>query len=160
MNRQWKLTLVIIVSMSTLLILINYLTIKTTSSIRAYVNGESRYTKGQKDGSGHLILYIHSGDPVFLTLFKEEFKVPLGDSIARVGLMNGHETEIIRAGFLQGENHVDDIDDMIWLFRNFKNVPFMKRAIEIWKDADVEVGKLIKLGETTQQIMMNPGTTA
>lgn len=145
--------------MSTLLILINYLTIKTTSSIRAYVNGESRYTKGQKDGSGHLILYIHTGDPYFLNLFREEFKVPLGDSIARVELMNGQDIKIIRDGFLQGENHVDDIDDMIWLFQNFKNVSFMKRAIEIWKNADVEIGNLIKLGETTQQIMTTPGTT-
>src|SRR6478609_6581815 len=160
MNRQWKLTLVIIISMSTLLILINYLTIKTTSSIRAYVNGESRYTKGQKDGSGHLVLYIHSGDPHFLNLFNEEFEVPLGDSIARVALMNGHDIGIIRAGFLQGENHVDDIDDMIWLFQNFKNISFMKRAIQIWHDADIEVGNLIELGEMTQQLMTNPSTTS
>ncbi|MEZ0131503.1 two-component sensor histidine kinase, partial [Flavobacterium sp. LBUM151] len=37
-----------------LLICINFFTIKTLSATRAYVNGESHYSKGQKDASRHL----------------------------------------------------------------------------------------------------------
>jgi len=37
--------------------------------------------------------------------------VPLGDSLARVNLLQGGSDQITRNGFLQGENHVDDLDE-------------------------------------------------
>jgi PAS domain S-box-containing protein len=145
-----NISLLIIVFVSTLLILTDYFTIETTSAVRAYINGESRYSKGQKDGARHLIMYIHSEDEKYWDSFLQELQVPLGDSAARVALMNNQEDSIIRKGFLQGENHFDDIDNMIWLFRNFKEISFMKRAIGIWKSGDHKIGQLLLLGENTR----------
>jgi signal transduction histidine kinase len=144
-KRNLSLVLLVIVS-SALLIAINYYTIKTTSAVRAYINGESRYSKGQKDGARHLITYLTWENEKYYQLFNEEIKVPLGDSMARVALMNHGSYERITEGFLQGKNHEDDIGNMIWLFKNFKNVAFMKKAIGIWKEADVLTGQLQKIG--------------
>ncbi len=119
--------------------------------MRAYINGESRYSKGQKDASLHLVVYINSGEPKYWVSFLEELKVPLGDSTARAGLLNNSTETIIRNGFLAGENHVDDVNEMIWLFRNFKDVSFMKRAIQIWKQADAKIGALALVGEKVRQ---------
>jgi signal transduction histidine kinase len=145
-KRNASLILSVIVS-SALLILINFHTIKTTSAVRAYINGESRYSKGQKDGARHLITYLSLGEDKYFQMFNDEIKVPLGDSLARVGLLNNGSYVEVRAGFLQGKNHEEDIDDMIWLFRNFKNVSFMKEAITIWKEADVLIGRLKTIGD-------------
>ncbi|HEY5744498.1 MAG TPA: ATP-binding protein [Chryseolinea sp.] len=150
MINKRNVPLVIIVLVSTLLILIDYFTIRTTSAVRAYINGESRYSKGQKDGSQHLTMYIHTENPKYWQFFLKELKAPLGDSAARVGLMNNGSEAAVRNGFLQGENHSDDLDDMIWLFQNFKDVSFMKRAIQIWKQADGKIGKLVLLGENVR----------
>ena len=43
--------------------------------------------------------------------------------------------EVARQGFLEGRNHPDDVDGMIELFRNFKNIYYIEKAITIWDEA-------------------------
>lgn len=147
LNKQNLHLVVLIVISSFLLILINYFTIKTTSAVRAYINGESLYSKGQKDASRHLISYLYTQDDRYFSLFNEEIKVPIGDSLARTGLSYGGSYQNIHDGFLQGRNHEDDIPSLIWLFQNFKEVSFMNKAIDIWKKADVIIGRLKTLAD-------------
>ena len=139
------LFLVIAVS-SALLILINYFTIKTLSAVRAYTSGESHYSKGQKDAARNLIHFIETSDEKFWKEFQEDIAVPLGDSIARAGLMAHSNEELIRQGLMQGLNHPDDLSNLIWLFRNFREISFMKKAIHIWEQADGLVARQRDLG--------------
>ena len=145
-KKNIRLVLLIVLSSATLTV-INYYSLKTTSSVRAYINGESHYSKGQKDASSHLITYLSLEDEESWQAFEEELNVSIGDSLARVGLLNDSSYAYIRAGFLQGRNHKDDVNNLIWLFRKFHKTYFMKDAIAIWKDADVLIGKLKKLGD-------------
>ncbi|MDR6845689.1 HAMP domain-containing sensor histidine kinase [Flavobacterium granuli] len=139
--------LLIVVFLScALLIIINFFTIKTLSASRAYVNGESHYSKAQKDAVRHLIVYIYTRDNRELELYKEELKVPQGDGIARVGLLNHKSDAVIRNGFLDGRNKEEDLDDLIWMFRNFKNVSFMAKAIKEWEQADIYINQLSVIG--------------
>lgn len=144
-KRNIQLVLLIVLSSATLTV-INYYSLKTTSAVRAYINGESHYSKGQKDASSHLITYLTLEDEESWQSFVEELNVPIGDSLARIGLLNDSSDAFIRAGFLQGRNHKDDVDNLIWLFRNFHKTYFMEDAIAIWKDADILIGQLKKLG--------------
>lgn len=141
---QWLLMLTVALSCG-ILGTVNYYTSKTTSALRAYVNGESYYSKGQKDASRQLAFYLIDPDIRFYEQFKEDISIPLGDSIARVNMQNGGHIDTIRAGFIQAKNHPDDAEEMIWLFRNFENVSFMAEAIEIWTEADGLVAKLDKM---------------
>lgn len=142
----------IIFGSSAILIVVNYYTIKTTTAVRAYVNGESLYSKGQKDATRHLILYITEEEQIHYELFKEHIRVPVGDRIAREELMAGGRESVAYSGFIQGKNHPADVNNMIWLFKNFKDVSFMRDAIEIWKNADELIAKLIVLaGELNNQ---------
>src|SRR5690349_24536722 len=81
--------LAVVIIAATCMIMINYFTIKTLSAVRAYSDGESRYSKGQKDAARNLILFVNSGDEQYFRNFEEELRVPIGDSIARVGLLTG-----------------------------------------------------------------------
>lgn len=144
-NRNLSFTLMVLVS--ALLITINYYTILTTSAVRAYINGESKYSKGQKDASRHLITFLANGDRSYYNNAIGELKIPLGDREARLALQGGKDDERVIEGFSQGKNHPDDIASMIWLFRNFKAVSFMSRAIDIWRSADEEVMQLYRLAE-------------
>ncbi|CAN5336811.1 hypothetical protein BH10BAC4_BH10BAC4_12590 [soil metagenome] len=131
---------------SVLFILINYASLKITSGVRSYINGESQYSKGQKDATHNLIMYLNTADTLYWDQFKKELNVPLGDSIARMHLMGDGDLNAIKQGFLQGRNKEEDIDEMIWLFQNFKDASFMSEAIAIWKKADVIIGKVSALG--------------
>lgn len=149
-----RLILLIILSSATLAI-INYYSIKVNASVRAYIFGESLYSKGQKDASRHLISYVMFQEEESWDLFNTELSVPIGDSLARTGLSYDSSYAFVRSGFLQGKNHEADIDNMIWLFRNFSGLSFMKEAIQLWKEGDVLVGQLKILGNEAHRHIQN-----
>ncbi|WP_207426382.1 sensor histidine kinase KdpD [Pedobacter sp. SYSU D00535] len=136
----------IILFSSGIIISLNYYSIKILSSIRAYVNKESHYSKAQKDATRYLIDYIQTSDIKSYEEFKHYLAVPIGDSLARVGMQQGADEEQIRRGLLQGRNHPDDLHNMIWLFRTFQHMPYFEKAIAKWTAADVDVGELDKIG--------------
>lgn len=139
------LLLIIFISCA-LLICINFFTIKILSANRAYANGESNYSKGQKDASRHLITYLYTQEPQQWQLYLNELKVPQGDGIARKTLLKAGDNAIARNGFLVGRNHSDDLDDLVWLFVNFKNVSFLAKAIHEWEEGDKLISKLFVIG--------------
>ncbi|MEQ6120901.1 PAS domain S-box protein [Reichenbachiella sp. MALMAid0571] len=148
MKNLHGISLTIIIVISGLLIIANYYTIRTTSAIRAYINGESYYSKGNKDASKDLILFVVSEDDAHYQSFLDNIKIPIGDSIARVAMDSNGSLEVIRKGLIQGNNHPDDLDNLIWLFQNFRNVIFMDSIIKVWKEADALVGELYNEGQS------------
>jgi signal transduction histidine kinase len=145
--------LVIVFLSCTLLIVINFFTIKILSASRAYVNGESHYSKAQKDAVRHLIIYIYTQDKREWELYNEELKVPQGDGIARAALLKHDADTVIKNGFLAGRNKEEDLDDVIWMFRNFKTVSFMTKAIKEWEQGDHYVNQLSLIGNEVKQKM-------
>lgn len=142
------LSLLMIVFLSCgLLIFINFFTIKILSASRAYVNGESHYSKAQKDAVRHLITYMYTYNVREWELFNEELKVPLGDGAARIALLTrGVNEDIIKDGFRAGRNSEYDLDNLIWLFRNFKSISFLAKAIKEWEEGDRMIQQLQKFG--------------
>lgn len=126
----------IIITSLIILILINFYSLRMMSAMRAYINGESSYSKGEKNASQNLITYINTQDTVEWNEFLENIKIPTGDRIAREGLLNGASLDLVREGFLQGGNHPDDIGNMIWLFKTFQANPLMREPIKIWSRGD------------------------
>jgi signal transduction histidine kinase len=129
------------------LIYVNLFTIKILSANRAYINGESHYSKGQKNASRHLITYLYTKDQHVWKLHQEELKVPQNARIARETLMKFGDNEIARKALVNGRNHPEDLDDIIWLFQNFKQVSFLSKAINEWELGDKLVIKLSAIGD-------------
>src|SRR4051812_18864500 len=75
-----------VIVLSAVMILMNFYTIKILSASRAYINGESQYSKGQKEASGHLITYIYNQKFKDYELFQKQISIPIGDRIAREAL--------------------------------------------------------------------------
>jgi signal transduction histidine kinase len=120
----------------------------TLSSVRAFVGAEGLWSKAQKDAVYHLRKYGRSRDEKEYLLFLEFMKVPLGDHKTRKELVKPNlDMEVARQGFIEGRNHPDDVDGMIKLFTRFYNISYIKKAIEIWTQADVQIMPLIPLGE-------------
>ena len=147
MKKQKSLLLLFILLVSLLLIVTNYYTIKVLSAARAYINGESEYSKGQKDASLYLVTYVESGNVNYWNAFNKSIAVPKGDNVARNALLSKQKDEIARQGFIEGKNHPDDIPGMIWLFKNFHSAPFMKKAVDLWASAEPLINKFDTIGK-------------
>ncbi len=129
------------------------------SAVRAYVGGESLWSKGQKDAVFHLAAYTQSRREADFQRFAEAIAVPLGDMEARVELERAEpDLEVARRGFTQGGNHPDDIDAMIWLFRHLRSVPFMADAIAIWTEADLDIVRLNDVAAQLHQHVLDRDT--
>ena len=92
-KKNFYLLLFILVA-SCVLIGINYYTIKILSGVRAYINGESEYSKGQKDALLYLYTYIETGDKGYMQSFDKSIEVPMGDNMARKSLLGNYDDNL------------------------------------------------------------------
>ena len=117
------------------------------SAGRAYVEGEGLWSKGQKDAIYALSRYtLYADEPDYQT-YLSALAVNQGDRRARLELEKPNpDLNVAYAGLLQGRNHPDDINGMILLFRQFRWVPDIDKAIAIWAMADQHIEELTEVG--------------
>jgi signal transduction histidine kinase len=129
------------------------------SSVRAYVAGESLWSKGRSAAVAALRAYAVSGAEADYRQFEEALSVPLGDRRARIELDKDEpDLAVARQGFLDGDNAPEDIDGMIRLYRWFRNVSFMRDAIVAWTDGDTRIAELQTLGRGLRERLAGPAS--
>ena len=141
-NRLFRL-LAPVVAVVMMLVVLAAVSFHILSSLRAFVNGESLWSKAQKSAVSHLRHYVDAGDAASYRQFLDKVAVSRGDRAARTELDRpAADPNVARAGFLAGGNHVDDIDGMIWLYQNFKHAPYVERAVGFWIQGDALIHQL------------------
>src|SRR5579863_650839 len=143
-----------------LLILANF-SFELLSSVRAYVGGESLWSKAQKDAVFHLQNYASSRSQEELTQFRANIAIPLGDHEARLEMdKSDPDFGKVRRDFILGGNHRDDIAGMFNLYRRFEWMSFMQRAIRAWKIGDGYIVQLQDAGTRLQHETESPVPSA
>jgi serine phosphatase RsbU (regulator of sigma subunit) len=130
------------------------------SAVRAYVTGESHWSKGQKDAIFHLLQYARTRNPESFVLYQKALSAPLGDKSARLTLQSEHpDDDVAFAGFKQGLVQVDDIPGVIRLFKLFGGSYLMVASIALWTAGDVYIGELQKVGDELHALISRGDAT-
>jgi diguanylate cyclase (GGDEF)-like protein/PAS domain S-box-containing protein len=133
-----------------LLMLLSALSQSVLSSVRAYIVGESLYSKGQKDAIYYLERYAETGALDAYLNFQEAIRVPLADRRAREALdAPSPDLKAAAEGLLDGGNDPVDIPGAIWMFQNFRHVSYLEQAIYYWSEAD---RLMVQLNELAAQL--------
>lgn len=128
----------------------------TISTVRAYVEGESLYSKGQKDASIALANYAHTQNRAFYDEHLAALHVPLSDKAARLELEKPNaDLAAADRHFIEGKNHPDDVHEMSLLFRRFRRVENIDRVIALWAEGDRLVEELRLLGVSIDERIRN-----
>ena len=145
---RYRRIVVVFVAMTILQASVAAFSIHLLSAVRAYVTGESLYSKGQKDAQIYLLDYAEKQREADYLRFMAALAVPLGDRAAREALQQP-EPDLAKArqGFLDGGNHPDDIDGLIRVFRWFQHVSFMSKPIATWTEGDRVIEQMRKTVE-------------
>jgi diguanylate cyclase (GGDEF)-like protein/PAS domain S-box-containing protein len=131
----------------TLMLLLSIGCISTLSSLRAYVNGEGRWSKAEGQAIADLRRYAATDDETDYLRFESELAVPFGDRVARLQLQTDHPDLALAArGFLSGHNDPADIPGMIRLFRVFRSSSIMAPSIQFWNNGDALIMQLADIG--------------
>ena len=142
-----------------LLALLGVVSADLLSAARAYVGGESLWSKSRALASQQLRHYLQGGDAAALAAFDRALAVPLGDRRARLELDRaGTDMAVVREGFEQGGNHPDDVAGMARLYIWLGAVPAIARAIEVWAAADVDIDRMAALAREARDA--GPGLDA
>ena len=118
-------------------VLLGSISLYSLSAMRAYVAGESLWSKAQKDAIYYLNLYAEDRDERTFQRYRQAIDVPKGDHELRVALDKPvPDLEAARRGILQGGNHPEDVNRIIWFYRNFRQISYMQTAIDYWDIGD------------------------
>ena len=150
-RRYWP-TVAMLVGMTTLQVSVAGFSLYVLSGVRAYVTGESLYSKGQKDAQIYLLDYAEFHRETDYQGLQRALSVPIADRVAREELQKPDpDLEVARQGFIDGGNHPDDITALIQLFRWFSRTPLMSEAIVTWTEGDRVIEQMRSLAEAAHQ---------
>ena len=125
---------------------------------RAYVEGESLWSKNQKEAVFHLMRFATTGSESDFLGYQKAIMVPIGFRNARLELEKPHPNDaIVRAGFIQGGTHPDDIPGVISLYERFHRVSYMKNVLDIWKTGDEFMERLHAAAEELHAFQVSGG---
>lgn len=119
------------------------------SIVRAYVGGESLWSKGQKNAIYFLSLYTDTGDESYYKKYLDSLSVPLGDLEGRLTLEKANpDFAEAKRDLLKGGIHPDDVDGIVWMFVNFRDAIYFRDAIARWRATDAGLLDLSALGRS------------
>ena len=147
-NRQllratWPFLVVVV-----LLVALASVSLQIMSSVRAYIGGESTWSKGQKDAVFYLSVYGRSGDAATYEKYKAAIANPLALERARLELDRASpdiaeaRKALIFSGVFPG-----DVDGVIWVFRTFRRLDDFKTAVGYWSEGDALVNRMANVGD-------------
>lgn len=124
-----------------LIIVLELLTLKYALSnlgaVRAFVYGESVWSKAQKDSAYYLQRYARTHDEEDFEKYRDSLFVPLECRKARLELYKENpDQEIIWRGFLNGKIHPDDVGPILHMIKVFAFLPHIQTALTTWREAD------------------------
>jgi diguanylate cyclase (GGDEF)-like protein/PAS domain S-box-containing protein len=130
------------------------------AAARAYSEGESLWSKGQKSAMFHLLRYAETHDIADYQKYRQGVAITLGDRKAREELIKRDpDYAVAWQGFIEGRNHPDDVPGLIMLFRRFRHIDFMAEVIALWTDGDRHIAELMAVGEELHSIISSGRAT-
>lgn len=120
----------------------------TLSSIRAFVSGESYWSKSQKEAVHLLHVYAETHDNVTYERFLQEISVPLSDQSARLELQKkSPNLKIAAQALIRGKNSPEDINGVISVFLMFHRTSLLKPAIQYWEQGDQLISQMLQVAQ-------------
>lgn len=122
------------------------------SATRAYVGGESLWSKSRGQAVQHLRAYAATGAPARLAGFRAALETSQGDHEARLELEKPRP-DLQRAAdaFVRGGNAREDSAGMIDLYRWFGRSDLMADSVAAWRSADALMAQLQEIGRQIEQ---------
>ena len=147
-----------------LILLFTWGALQVQVTLAGFLNGESVWSKAQKQAVIDLSTYAETGDAGRLVAFEDNYGLLMSDGWARDAIASGHyDRAAVDRAFERGKILPQAKPGMIFMLRCCTGVPHMREAVAVWRQAD---GPLRKLGDIAAQLkqahvggMPDPGWT-
>ncbi|RUL66655.1 EAL domain-containing protein [Dyella dinghuensis] len=129
-------------------------------TLAGFLNGESLWSKAQKQAVIDLYVYARSGDPTDLDNFRRNYEVLRTDRWARDTIATGHYKKAeVDDAFKRGGVIPAAIPGMVFILDHFSQAPYMGQAVKDWRSVDSSIEELNAIANHLEQVYAH-GTPA
>lgn len=132
-----------------------------TIALVGFLNGESVWSKAQKQASVELAAYARTGDRQALANFQTNYAIVAADREARdLITANADDEETIQRDFSHGNIIPQAINSVIFAFRHLQWAPFLHEATTAWRSVDGDVEELNSISLRVEELYKTHAMTA
>jgi diguanylate cyclase (GGDEF)-like protein/PAS domain S-box-containing protein len=135
-----------------LILVLTWGALRIQVTLAGFLNGESLWSKAQKQAVIDLEIYAKDGGPALLADYRKNMAVLAADRWARDAIASGHyDHAAVWQAFHSAHVIPTAIDGMIFIMRHFSSAPHMKAAIDAWYSTDSSIDELNRIAENLQR---------
>lgn len=121
-------------------------------TLAGFLNGESLWSKAQKQAVIELTGYARTGDPDRLERFRQNYNVVSTDRWARDAIATGHyDRHAVYDAFRRGGVIPAAIPGMVFILDHFASLPYVGPALRDWRSVDGAIDELNGIAGQLQQ---------
>jgi len=129
-------------------------------TLAGFLNGESVWSKAQKQAVIDLEMYAQTGHAEVLADYRKNLAVLASDRWARDAIASGHfDHAAVKQAFRNAHVIPAAIDGMIFMLHYFSSAPYMNKALAAWYSTDSTVDGLDRLAGELQRAYADGGVT-
>jgi len=139
-----------LVAGAVLVLALTWVAVQTQVTLAGFLNGESLWSKAQKQSVIDLDAYAAHGRKADLESFRSNFAVLMADRWARDAIASGdYEGSEVEDAFARGGVIPEAIPGMIFIFAHFSNMPYVREAVAEWRSVDAS---LVEMEDTADRL--------
>lgn len=133
-----------------LILALTWVALQTQATLAGFLNGESLWSKAQKQSVIDLDEYAAHGRPEDLAGFRRNYTVLMSDRWARDAIASGDFSHSeVEDAFARGGVIREAIPGMVFIFQYFDGMPYVREALAEWRSVD---GSLVELDDTADRL--------
>ena len=141
-----------LIAMVGLMLALTWGALQIQITLAGFLNGESLWSKAQKQSVIDLEAYAISGDAADLAGFRRHYAVVLSDRWARDAIASGQfDHDKVAQAFARGSVIPDAIPGMIFILQHFSSAPHISEALRAWYSVDDAITELDEIAGELQR---------
>jgi diguanylate cyclase (GGDEF)-like protein/PAS domain S-box-containing protein len=147
-----------LVAMIGLILALTWGTLQVQITLAGFLNGESLWSKAQKQSVIDLEAYATSGNAADLANFKQHYSVLESDRWARDAVASGNfDRDKVAQAFGRGSVIPGAVPGMIFILQHFPAAPHISAALQAWYSTDDSIAELGDIARELQQARQRGG---
>ncbi|QWT20212.1 EAL domain-containing protein [Bacillus sp. NP157] len=119
---------------------LTWVALQTQVTLAGFLNGESLWSKAQKQSVIDIDAYAASGRREDLESFRRNYAVLMADRWARDAIASGdYDKTEVQDAFARGGVIPEAIPGMVFIFDHFSQLPYVREAITEWRSVDASL---------------------
>ncbi|MEO8809464.1 MAG: EAL domain-containing protein [Rhodanobacter sp.] len=140
-----------LVGMLVLIMALTWGALQVQAALAGFLNGESIWSKAQKQSVIALDNYAVHGDSADLSSYKRNYGLLMADQWVRDKVLSGKfdQDEVVRA-LRRSDIVVVAIPGVIFILQHFQGAPYMRDALQAWRSTDSSIAELNRIAASLE----------